>query len=226
MFYSLPMKNFSKMRENMVDCQIHTSSVVDEAVLSAFSTVPRELFVPERLQNVCYLDEDVDIGQGRYLISPMVHAKMLQDVGVNPEDVVLDIGAGYGYSSAILSMLATTVIVVENNKRQCEKAKRVWESLDLRNIVLVDNDLTKGAPDHAPYSLIIINGAVSSVPNTLLAQLGHGGRLVTVIQDPGAAFGHATLFVKDETGDVSSRVIFEASVPVLNAFSAAPAFVF
>ncbi len=214
------------MRANMVDGQIHTNGVVNEGLLEAFLTVPRESFVPERLQDVAHTDESVDIGQGRYLIAPMVHAKMLQEAGLHSDDVVLDIGTGYGYSSAILSSLVTTVISIENNKRHCEKAKRLWSSLDLCNIVLVENDLPDGDAEHAPYSLIVINGAVNEVPQNLLDQLDNGGRLVAIVQEQGAASGRAVLFLKDESGDVSSRTLFDANIPALDAFAAESAFVF
>lgn len=220
------MKDFTQMRENMVDCQIHTNGVVNEGLLEAFSTVPRELFVPEKLQSVCYTDENIDIGQGRYLMEPMVHAKMLQQVDLRSDDVVLDIGCGYGYSSAILSSLVTTVIAVENNKRHCEKAKRLWDKFDLCNIVLVENELQGGAPDHAPYSLIVINGAVSEVPKNLLDQLDRGGRLVAVVQKTGAVQGQAMLYKKDDNGHLSSVCLFDAGLPVLAEFKAQPAFVF
>lgn len=220
------MKSFKKMRENMVDGQIHTNGVVDEAILNSFLTVPRELFVPEKLQHVSYADENVDIGQGRYLIEPMVHAKMLQQVGVRSDDVVLDIGCGYGYSSAILSSLVTTVIAVEHNKRHCEKAKRVWEKLDLCNIVLVEDALQGGAPEHAPYSLIVINGAVPEVPEAFLDQLDLNGRLVAVVQDAGSVQGQAKLYMKDDQGYVSSIALFDAGIPVLEEFKKEPEFVF
>lgn len=220
------MKDFIKMRENMVDCQIHTNSVVNEGILEAFSTVPRELFVPEKLQHVSYTDENIDIGQGRYMLEPMVHAKMLQQVNLRSSDVVLDIGCGYGYSSAILSSLVTTVIAVENNKRHCEKAKRLWDKLSLSNIVLVEDSLKDGVPDHAPYSLIVINGAVSKVPQVLLDQLDLNGRLIAVVQEEDSVQGQVMLFMKDDQGHISSLNLFDAGVPLLEEFKAEPTFVF
>lgn len=220
------MSNFSSMRKNMVDGQIHTASVVDERVLQAFQTTPRELCVPERLQNVSYTDESIDIGQGRSLMEPITHAKILQAAALREDDVVLDIGSASGYSSAILSPIVSTVIAVEHNKRQCDRAKRLWESRGLCNIVLVENKLTQGALEHAPYSLVIINGAVPKIPSNITDQMALGGRLITVIKQRDEIVGKAVLFIKDDQGYVSSRPLFDAGVRNLEEFDLEPDFIF
>ncbi len=212
------MTNFLQERTNMIDGQIHTAGVVNEAILNAFQTTPRELFLPEKLKAVAYTDENLDIGQGRYLMEPIVHSKMLQAIEPTSSDVVLDIGCGSGYSSAILSSIVSTVIAVENNKRQIDKANRAWESLDCCNIALIDNKLNEGEPEHAPYSMIVINGAVTEVPSAILDQLDINGRLVTVVTKAGQKNGQAMLFVKNQNGSVSSKALFDASIPFLKEF--------
>ncbi len=219
------MINFEQARTNMVDGQIHTAGVVDDGILNAFLTVPREQFVPEKLKGIAYSDEDIDIGQGRYMLEPITHARMLQKAEVCADDVVLDIGSGAGYSSAILSSLVTTVIAVEHNKRQMDKAVKQWDSQGICNVVLIDDVLTDGNAQHAPYSLIIINGAVSEVPDVLFDQLDNGGRLITIIKKPNSVMGSVTLFRKGENGEVSSMPLFEAGTPFLKGFEAVPEFV-
>ncbi|MGH1376899.1 MAG: protein-L-isoaspartate O-methyltransferase family protein [Alphaproteobacteria bacterium] len=220
------MKNFEQARTNMVDGQIHTAGVIDDGILDAFLTVPREQFVPEKLKGIAYSDEDIDIGQGRHLLEPITHARMLQMVDVCKDDVVLDIGCGAGYSSAILSPLVTTVIAVEHNKRQMDKAIKQWDSHGICNVVLIDDELAHGNPKHAPYSLIIINGAVSKVPDAIFQQLNNNGRLVTVIKNQNSVMGTVTLFRKGGNGEISSKALFEAGTPFLKGFEVASEFVF
>ena len=112
------MTDFIQARKNMVDCQIHPSGIVDGWILESFQNIPRELFVPEKLQGIAYTDENIDIGQGRFLMEPIVHAKLLQAVAPDKSDVVLDIGVGTGYSSAILCPNVSTVVALENNKKR------------------------------------------------------------------------------------------------------------
>lgn len=218
--------DFATARANMIDCQIHTAGVVDEGVLNSFATLPRELFVPEKLQNIAYTDESINIGQGRYLMEPITHAKMVQAAKPNSDDIVLDIGSGSGYSSAILAPLVSTVISLEHNKRQMDKAQRLLERFDLCQVVLESGDLEKGAAAHAPYSLIFINGAVPMVPKEILDQLDNNGRLLTIIQETPQSVGHVTKFSKSQDGSISSKTLFDASIPVLDAFLRAEEFQF
>lgn len=220
------MADFSQTRINMVDGQIHPSGVVDQRILESFQTVPREMFVPERLQGVAYTDEDLNIGQGRYLLEPTTHAKMMQAAQPLDTDVVLDIGVGAGYSCAILSPMVTTIIALEHNKRQMDKATKLWDKLDFCNIALIEGKLEDGVPDQAPYSLIIINGAVSAVPDEVMDQLDVGGRLVAVIRETNQSVGQAVLFVKSKTDIVSSKVLFDANAPFLPGFEPKASFEF
>ncbi len=220
------MTDFSIARINMIDGQISTSGVVNPQILESFGEVPRELFVPEKLCELAYIDESLDIGQGRFLLSPMVYSKMLQAANPCKSDVVLDVGSGSGYSSAILSPLVTTVIALENNKRQMDKATKLWTQLGACNIVLEDGDLVNGVPEQAPYSLIIINGAVSEVPNKIIDQMDVGGRLITVVRQSFSHIGRATLFIKSQNGDVSSKILFEANIPFLKCFEPSLEFAF
>ncbi len=212
------MTDFLQARINMIDGQIHPAGVVDIQILDSFGVMPRELFVPERLKDVSYSDDNLDIGQGRCLLEPISHAKMLQAVSPMDSDIVLDIGSSAGYSSAILSPMVDTVIALENNKRQMDKAVKLWQKLDICNIALVEGKLEQGVSDQAPYSLIIINGAVNDVPDNILEQLDIGGRLITIIQKPEQAFGKVTIFRKGGHGEVSSKHLFDAGAPFLEGF--------
>ncbi|MBL4805470.1 MAG: protein-L-isoaspartate O-methyltransferase [Alphaproteobacteria bacterium] len=212
------MMNFEQARKNMVDCQIHTNGVIDKRILNAFETVPREKFVPSRLQNTAFNDEDLRVAEGRYLLEPSVHARLIQALDLKPESVVLDIGGGTGYSAAILSSIASTVVVVESEQSYLDRLAETLDELDIRNVATFTADLHEGSPDHAPYDSIIINGAVAEVPQTILDQLAPEGRLVCVVKQAGKPIGAGTLYQKAENGSVSSYPLFDAATPYLEGF--------
>lgn len=209
----------------MVDGQIHTAGVVSPAILEAFSSIPRELFVPEKYKSIAYTDTNLDLGQGRVLLSPVVYSRMLEYAETKPCDVALDIASASGYSSVILSSLVGTVIALEKNKRQKDKAERLIQNLNICNVFQVDGEIEEGAAEHAPYSLILINGAVSHVPDPLLEQLSKDGRLIAPVISAESCV-RVTMFRKSDNGSVSSKILFDTAVPELSEFAARPEFVF
>ncbi|MCB1681561.1 MAG: protein-L-isoaspartate O-methyltransferase [Alphaproteobacteria bacterium] len=217
--------DFQKARDNMVECQIHTAGVVSPGLLERFKVVPRELFLPEKVRGIAYVDEIVSFGKGRFLLEPIIHSKLLQAARLVPTDIVLDIGGGTGYSSAILSPLVMQVVSLDE-KKYIEKAARLWEKLGLENILPVEGDMPSGAPEHGPFSLILVNGAVSEVARALVNQLSPGGRLLTVVKKPGLGPGEAVIVERLEDGQPSSRVLFEAGTPYLPGFEPVSSFAF
>lgn len=220
------MPKFAQARTHMVDSQIHTCGVVDPAILHAFNTIPRELFVPEKKQGIAYHDDDLDLGQGRFLLEPATHARMLQAVNPHIGDIVLDIGCATGYSSAILAPLVTTVIALESNKKQLEKAVKLWDKVGACNIVAFEADLKNGAPQHQPFSLIILNGAVAEFPLSICDQLIAGGRMVVVVRPKGQVMGRVIMALKDSHGGVSTKELFDATAPYIAGFEPQAAFEF
>ncbi len=218
------MVDNSAARRNMVESQLRTNKVSETALLAAFESVPRELFVPEALRGVAYIDEDIDLGGGRYVMEPMVLARLLQAARPRAEDVVLDIGCGTGYGTAILARLSATVVALESDGALAGQAMRTLTDLDIDNVVVVESPLAEGYPKQAPYDVILLNGAVSRVPPAISDQLAEGGRLVTVVREP-AGVGRATL-LQCHDGRVSGRVIFDAAVPHLPGFEGRPSFIF
>jgi protein-L-isoaspartate(D-aspartate) O-methyltransferase len=210
----------------MVESQLRTNKVTDRRLLDAFETIPRELFVPEPLRGIAYIDEDVALGGNRFVMEPRVLARLLQEAQPGPDDVALDLGCGSGYATAILSRLVATVVALEDDAALAAAANRTLEKLEIDNAVVVEGRLNEGYPRQAPYNVILLGGAVSEVPPAIADQLAEGGRLVTVVSaGAGAGLGRATLMRRDG-GTVSSRVLYDASVPVLPGFEAAPGFVF
>ncbi len=218
------MVDFSTARLNMVESQIRTNKVTDARILEALETIPREAYVPEARRGVCYVDEDLSIGDGRYLMEPMVLARLLQEARIGEEDVVLDVGCATGYSCAVLARLAATVVGVECEAALAEEANRILSEQGIDNAVVVRDPLGDGYPKQAPYNVIVLEGSVAEVPAAIREQLADGGRLVAVIRGE-RGLGRATLMQRN--GDVvSSRVLFDAATPSLPGFEREERFVF
>lgn len=215
--------DFAAARQNMVDRQVRTNKVTDDAVLEALGQVPRELFVPAGLRSAAYVDEDVPLGNGRYLIEPMVFARLLQAAEPRPSDLVLDLGCGSGYSTAVLSRLANMVVALECDRTLAQRTSAALAELSIDNAVVVEGPLEQGWPAQAPYNIIVLGGAAERVPEVVLDQLTEGGRLVGVEMRGGV--GRAVLYLRHR-GVVSGRMLFDAAVSMLPGLAAEPSFVF
>lgn len=218
------MIDYQAARLAMVESQLRTNKVADDALLAAFLAVPRERFVPEHLRGIAYVDENIPLGGGRYLIEPMVLGRLLQLAAIAPGERVLEIGAATGYATALLARLAASVVAVEADERLLAAARARLGELKCANVTLVQGPLASGHPAGAPYAVILINGAVAAVPDAIARQLAPGGRLVTVLKR-GAGVGQGVL-ATEVGGILSYRPIFDAGTPMLPAFQAEPGFVF
>ena len=134
---NLSPNNFEMARQAMIDSQIHPMGVVSEKLLQAFADVPREMFVPQALQQICYCDEDIEIASDRYMMEPSVLARMIQALQPESKHVALTIGSGIGYNAAILSQLVSTVVALEEDMTLIEQAQPSWDALSYCNIVAV-----------------------------------------------------------------------------------------
>ncbi len=217
------MLEYSEARLSMVRSQLLPNKVTDERVAAAMAEVPRELFVPKALRGVAYIDEDVEIAPCRYLMEPVTFARLLQFLDLTGDEVVLDVGCGTGYSSAVLAQLAGTVVALESDEALAAKASDQLAALGIGNAVVATRELRGGYAEQGPYDAIIIEGAVEAIPDELVAQLAEGGRLVVVVQE--RAIGRATLLKKTD-GIVGRHVLFDANVPVLPGFEVEHGFVF
>ena len=218
------MAKFETARRNMVDCQLRTNKLVDDALIAAFSEIPRERFVPEAMQAIAYVDEDIPLGNGRYLMEPMVFARILQELAITPGDIVLDVGCATGYSSAILSRMAATVVALECDHAMATLANDLLTSLSADNAIVIEGPLAEGYAKQGPYDVIWVGGAVAEISDRLSDQLAEGGRLAAVIDD-GTRPGEAYLMLKRH-GIVSRRALFDANVPRLPGFEPKMGFVF
>ncbi len=218
------MADYAVARLNMIEGQIRPNKVTDGRVLAAMAEVPRERFVPKKLQGAAYVDEDLAVAPRRYLMEPAVFARLLQAAAIAPTDLVLDIGCATGYSTAVLARLAATVVAVESDRGLAKTAVALLAELDADNAVVVEGELKAGYAKQAPYDAIVLGGAVEQVPPAITDQLAEGGRLAAVVAD-GSSVGVGVLMLRAR-GALLRRVLFDAAVPPLPGFKAERGFVF
>ena len=218
------MTQYAAARLNMVEGQLKPNKIVTTAILDAMGDVPREAFVPKSLRGIAYVDEDIAIGNGRYLIAPMVLGRLIESLQIASGDIVLVIGGGTGYGASVLARLANTVVAIEDDSDLAQQASETLAHLGVDNAVVIEAPLTGGYAEQAPYQAIIIDGAVAEVPASILDQLAEGGRLAAVVA-PQGGLGKATLFQRIG-GTVSHREVFDATLPLLPGFEPVPVFEF
>jgi len=211
-------------RAKMIDCQLRPNKVTDERIIDAFARLRRELFVPEQLRGVAYVDEDLPLGKGRYLMEPMVAARLLQAAMPDRKDTALVVGAGVGYEAGLLALLTRSVVALEEDAELARLGRAALVDHRIAAVSYVEEPLGAGHRQRAPYDVILFAGAVAAIPSEIAAQLSEGGRLAAVLR-PGQGVGRATLTTR--TGGVlAQRVIFDAATPLLPGFVPKPAFVF
>lgn len=215
------MTDFATRRTMMVDTQVRPSDVTKFPIIEAMLTIPREAFVPASLREAAYVGENLEIAPGRVVLDPRTLAKILDAVDISPSDLVLDVGCGLGYSSAVVARLAEAVIAVEEDAALVSEAERALAAHGVDNVVVITGPLAAGAAKHGPYDAILLQGAIETVPETLLAQLKDGGRIAAIFMS--GALGTVRVGLKAD-GVVTWRSLFNASAPVLPGFAAQPAF--
>ncbi|MGD9878957.1 MAG: protein-L-isoaspartate O-methyltransferase [Reyranella sp.] len=219
------MADFALARRNMIDGQLRPNRVTNAQLLAAVNDLPRERFLPEGLQSIAYADDDVPLGGGRYLMEPMVLARLIQALQPQAGDKALVVASGRGYGAALLSKLVKSVVAVESDANLAAAAERTAKELALPGVRQVVGPLEDGDRWSGPFEAILIEGAVRQVPQAILGQLASGGRLATVVAGPEGVLGVAQLFVKE--GDVASaRPLFDAGTPLLPGFAPPPRFTF
>jgi protein-L-isoaspartate(D-aspartate) O-methyltransferase len=223
------MTDFAAARAKMVDSQLRTENVTDYGVLAAMSDIPRERFVPAKFTPLAYIDEDLRVkdasgsAPARYLMEPAPFARLVQEAEVGPTDAVLVVGGGPGYAAAVLSRIAGSVVMVESDAELAGLAERVLGDLAAGNVTIVKGPIEAGCHEKGPYDVILLDGAVETVPEAIFAQLKEGGRLVGIVGYGRAA--PAMVYTKTE-GDIGGRPVFNAHVQPLPGFRKPAEFVF
>lgn len=217
--------DFAAARKHMVDSQVRPNDVTDIELQLAMESLPREKFVPSNRKSLAYAELGIEMFPGRWLLQARDFSKLIHAAGIRKGDLVLDVGCGYGYSSAVIARLAGMVVALEEDESIAGDAEKRISALGIDNAVTVHGPLTDGMTNHGPYDVITIaNGGIAERPVTLLEQLKPGGRLVAIWVNGG--IGRATVYTKSAEA-IGDRFVFEAQPPgILPGFKPAPAFTF
>lgn len=215
--------SFDISRKAMIDSQIRPNKVIDERVVAAFAHTPREEFVPKALREVAYVDEDLALSGGRYMVEAMVMGRLLQALEIKPEQNILLVGAGTGYTAALLSQLCASVIAIDNRTSAVEKTQALLGKMEIGNVAVLKGKLTEGYASEGPYDAILIEGGVEIMPDALMMQLTPNGKCGAVWRQGANAQGEASLW-SNAGGQFVRRALFNAQVPTLVEFKAKPTF--
>lgn len=209
MTVQLPVPDFAAARRAMIESQLRPVGVSDAAVLEAMDKVPRERFVPEDNRPLAYADRSLAIGGGRFIPAPAVLGQLLTQMVPKKGERALVIGAGTGYSAAVLAAIGCDVVALECSPELAERAREL-------GIRTVEGPLESGHKAGAPYDLILFDGAVEYLPEPIIAQLADGGRLGAALADRGII----RLIVGQKVGDAFGHLsIADAGVAPLPGFS-------
>lgn len=218
-------RQYALARRQMVLSQLRPNRVIDERVIEAMSALPREQFVPKSYRGVAYMDEDVAVAPGRFLMEPMVLARLLQEAELQASDIALVVGCATGYDVAVLAKIVNTVIGLESDTALAQQASQTLQALGIDNVAVVEGALKDCLPKQGPFNVILLSGAVPEISPNLLEQLAEGGRLVGVVRPPEAPIGQA-MIVKRAGNLFPRRVLFDAGTPPLPGFERPAGFVF
>jgi len=221
--------DFAAARLNMVESQLRTNRVVDPRLVEAMASVPREAFLPVHLRVIAYVDEDIALGGGRYLLEPMIFARLVQSAQLAPGARVLLVGSGCGYGAAVLAHMGARVTALECDAKLAVAARAACIANGASAVATIEGPLSSGWPAAAPYDAILFEGGIGDLPPAFAAQLGEGGRLLAVVVSPESQGperqGKATLWQKF-AGSLTARTLFDAATPLLPGMAREPGFVF
>ncbi|HML09385.1 MAG TPA: protein-L-isoaspartate O-methyltransferase [Stellaceae bacterium] len=218
------MTGYEAARANMIERQLQPNKVTDERLIDAFAIIRREVFVPERLRPIAYSDDDLPLGGGRFLMAPMVAARLLQAAEIDRGDNALVLGAGVGYEAALMSALCRSVVALEDDAELARQGRAALVEHRIGNVNFVDEPRPPSGRARPVYDVILFGGAVAEIPPEVSAQLAEGGRMVAIVK-PDSGPGRATLVTRTG-GILAARVMFDAATPLLPGFAGKPAFVF
>lgn len=217
------MADFAQRRRTMVDTQVRPSDVTSFTIIEAMLATPREAFVPDAARDLAYVGGPVPLPGGRQLMEPRTIAKMLEALDVTPSDLVLEIGPGMGYTTALLARMAEAVVAVEEDADLARDAEAALSAQEVDNAAVLTGVLAQGSPRNGPYDAIVIFAGVQQIPDAIIDQLKEGGRIMALFMD--GALGEVRRGVKIH-GVVSWQMSFNATAPVLPGFERVPSFVF
>jgi protein-L-isoaspartate(D-aspartate) O-methyltransferase len=222
--YKASLMDYEQARFNMVESQVRTWEVLDQKILGLLFKVKREDFVPPSYRSLAFVDMEIPIGHGEVMLAPKLEARLLQEVNIQPSDVVLEVGSGSGHMTALLATLAAKVHSVEIRPELHQMAARNLHLAGIPNVALYAGDAARGWKSQAPYDVIVLTGSVPILAGELQQQLNVGGRLVAVVGKP--PIMTARLLVRIGADSFSSAGLFETNIPGLRNAPQPESFVF
>jgi protein-L-isoaspartate(D-aspartate) O-methyltransferase len=218
--------NVEQARINMIEQQIRTWDVLDQSVLDLLYTVPRELFVPPTLRALAFVDTELPlridgVDTGEVMMAPKVEARLLQELGIQAHEMVLEVGTGSGYMAALAAHRAHSVLSIEIDRRLYTFGRGNLEQVGIRNVQVELGDGALGWSERAPYDVVIMSGSLPVIPDALLAQLKVGGRMAAIVGDPPAMTAQIVTRISESGYD--TLPLFETCLkPLRNAWRPDP----
>ena len=213
--YRYIMNTYKALRKTMVDTQVRPSGVSRIDVIDAIGEIPRELFVPDHLKKLSYVEGNINLGANGFIIEPRILAKLLENLAVNKRESVLVLGSGCGYVAAVIGKLSELVVGVEDNKYCVESSDKAIISAGVDNFIIMHGELCVGAPRHGPYDVIVVPGGVQKIPEIILEQVKESGRVGAFFNE--GSLTQAKIGVK-VNGSISWRTYFDCDVPLIKEF--------
>ena len=210
--------DMNQARFNMIEQQIRPWEVLDPNVLSLLSTVRREDFVPMAHKALAFVDMEIPLGAApnQVMLAPRVQARLLQDLGVQPTDKVLEIGTGSGFMAALLGHQAHSVLSLEFDAGLAAQAQANLHKAGVHNVTVRQADGSQGAPADGPFDVILLSGSVAEVPAALLQQLSIGGRLAAIVGDE--PMMRVTLITRSGDNSWTTTEPWDCNAPRLSGF--------
>ena len=209
------MTDYTTLRTTMVDTQIRPADITKFPIIDAMLKVRREMFVPDQVRQIAYADSIVYLGGDRIVLDPRSFGKMLDAVNIQSDELVLDIGSGLGYSAAVIGKVCEAVVALEEDDDMALNSETILATEGCLNVAVLQGSLSEGAAKHAPFDVIVIEGAVEEISDELVVQLADGGRIAAIFSQK----GQGVLRVGYKTqGKISWRFVCNAYAPVLSGF--------
>ena len=208
--------NVEQARFNMIEQQIRPWDVLDPVVLNLLSLVKREEFVPVAYKDLAFADTEVPLGKGQTMLAPKMEARILQELNLRNNDVVLEIGTGSGYMAALLAARAEFVYSVEIDPDLVELARKNLRKAGVANVSVDLGDAAQGWPLYAPYDVIVMSGSTPVLPESILRQLKFGGRLLAIVGEA-PAMQVRLVTRNDENAFTTINVLETVVAPLSNA---------
>tara|TARA_A100001388_G_C28701019_1_gene466180 strand:+ start:132 stop:782 length:651 start_codon:yes stop_codon:yes gene_type:complete len=205
----------ASLNKNMIEGQIKPINGMSKELLSAFYSLDRNDFMPEKMKEMSYIEKNILLEDKRTILKPSLIAQIALSINLKANENVLILGATTGYLSAILSHQAETVIVVEENEQLLNNSENAIKKNNINNVVFIKNEIAKGYSEQSPFNAILIEGAIQEVPKNILDQLDEGGRLFAIVQEGDIC--SAKLFKKCGQS-INDQRLFNCSMPVLSMF--------